>query len=204
MSRFTGKEVCVYSDFYMFGNEEGDKTDWSNQHIKIYNPKTKEYEPLEIKETKDIVPYFAHMVGCGAYYSDENGKAIRNICISSVPYYVTEERERLECAYDDIRIYIHRCMRKKETPVFEDFMSHSWMWKEYTKEKNEYIYNLLNEIFNRVKEHPFSKKNKILKGLYFRGNLQEHYKKELYEEMLKYGYTEEEAHEWVYEHWYKE
>lgn len=196
MSRFTGKELCVYSEFFGFSKSEGDNTDWSKHTFKIWNPKTKSDENLEIKTTKDIVPYFAHMISSYGW-SDGRG----NYYLSATPYYVTEEKERLHWYYRDTLSYIRKCKREKQTPTYDDFMKKYYNWCHIDRKKDKVV---IDELLKRVSEHPYSKEEKITKGLWVHDNLREHFKKELYNEMLKYGYTEEEAQYWVYKKWYEE
>ena len=180
MSRFTGKELCVYTEFFGFSKSEGDNTDWSKHTFKIWNSKTKSDENLEIKTTKDIVPYFAHMINSFGW---SGGRG--NYYLSATPYYVTEEKERLYWYYRDALSYIRKCKRKNIEPAYKDFIQEYYSWCHIDRKEDK---DVVDELLKRVSEHPYSKEEKITKGLWIHDNLREHFKMDILKKKLSIGF----------------
>ena len=166
-----------------------DESDWSK--VKIYkhtpdthlNTETMQFEGeelLDIKCDKDLLPYGAFLVGCS--YGDQDGTYIAHI--GSRSFVDQEEEERFTWYLREVQRLYRRCKRKK-IEFTEEYVQHELSW---ISDKET-----ISEMYRRVKEHPTSAN---VKGLH--DNLHQHYRRRLAEEMVKAGYTQEQADEWVY------
>ena len=183
MSRFTGKEVCVYSEFHDF-NRFDNIEEMLSKTVVYQNNSHNSKVKLNWTCEKDIVPYYAHMIGMSG--SSKEGVVL---FISNRPYFDEEEEEHLSWKFRDAKRYIMSCKRNKKTPSFQGFLNTQFFWKNDPTEKE-----LLEEVYNRVFEHPYAKKFNM-KGLHL--PMQEYYRNVLHKEMLKYGYTEEQITNWI-------
>lgn len=181
MSKYTGKEPCVYSEFTMFG-DEGKTINEQLINTIIYCKN----EILDIKTERELVPYYGNM--CGIICATrEDGKIKKNIHISSVPYFLSQDWEWIERLYKDVQRIWRYCQRKKIPFDFTYVQSKVWMGDEELA---------LPDIVKDVAEHPYKK---IECGKYHstRWGVQ-HYRELMIETMKKYGYTDEQIYEWVW------
>ena len=95
-----------------------------------------------------------------------------------------EEEERLMWYLHEVKKLYRRCKRKK-IEFTEEYVQKEISWVSDKK--------TISEIYKRVKEHPTSAN---VKGLH--DNFHQYYRRELAEDMVKAGYTQEQADEWVY------
>ena len=191
MSMFCGK--CDLWDSLVMIREINDESDWSKIKIYQHTPDTYFDETglhgdilLDIKCLKDLLPYAAHLIGMS--YGDKDGNYIAHI--SSRSFVDEEEEERFTWILDDIKKIYRRCKRKKIPFELEDVIK-ELVW-QYDSENMK---KAVETLFNRVKEHPCTKD---ISGLH--DNMHQYYRKRLYEDMVEAGYTEDQAHEWVYHH----
>ena len=183
MSKYGGK-CDLWDSLVSIRELDDDSTDWDK--IKIYQITEDSYfnetgwhntELPDIKCLKDLLPYAAYMVGM-AY-----GEKDYYVCyIGRESYVTTMEKERIEWAVKDVRRIYNKCKRKKIEFTQAVVMA------------NVYNSSMLHtEIFKRMKAHPTSFKTDGL-----RVPICEYYKAELSDDMIKMGYTVEEAFEWCY------
>lgn len=135
---------------------------------------------LDIKCLKDLIPYGAFLIGMG--YGDKNGNHI--VRIGSRSFVDREEEERFTWHLDQVKKIYRRCKRKKIE-----------FTEEYVQKELSWISNkeAISEFYKRVKEHPCTKD---VSGVH--SNIHQHYRNELVETMKEFGYTQEQADEWVY------
>lgn len=179
MSIFTGKECCVYSEFYVFNRDEVINFDkYKIERILGKNEK----EELHFTCERDIVPYYAHMINVSCCSKDHN-----YMLISKYPNYVYEKRDYIKWKYSSVKKTFRRCKRENIEFTFDEVLKDNKWWV-----KSEDDENLFREIYNRVKEHPYAKEDYNITVKY-----QQFYMDKLTEAMLEAGYTEEETSAWV-------
>lgn len=183
MSRFCGK--CDVYDVLVAIMELNDDSDWSKIHIYKYIEDLDEdgfykREKLDINSIKDLVPYFPFLEYSGGQHDDAYS------CTIGVHSFIyTEEREHLSWILKKAQKEYRKCKRNKEEFIVNEVAKKI----TYLGTPDE---NTI-EICKRVKEHPYSVK---LDGLHT--SLHNYFRNELMEEMIKYGYTKEQAYEWCY------
>lgn len=163
-------------------------TDWGN--IKICQISDDSYfdengwnnvELLDIKCLKDLLPYAAYIVNMASWSKD-----YCIVYIGTESYVQKMEQERIEWAARDAKKVYDRCKRQKKEYNVEDVA------REITypdQEVEDYVF----EIVKRIKAHPYSfKLNDISVPIC------KYYKYNLYDDMIKMGYSQDEAYEWCY------
>lgn len=131
--------------------------------------------PLKFETEKDLIPYYQYLV---ATSSTTNG--IGEIRLSTESYVNKQERETLEWYVKDCQKYMNKCKRKKEIINIEHF-------------DNQYNKNVYREILIRLVD---KSKEFTLDGIYL--PMSEYYRKELYDEMVKNGYSEYDSKKWCF------
>ena len=178
MSKFTGREPAVYSEFTMFGEPNKTIEEQLANTVIHYND-----EILDIKTERELVPYYANMCGI-VCATNENGKVKKSIHITSVPYFLSQDWEWTERMYKQIQSIWRKCKRNNIKFTIEYVKEHFWRDEEPDLEK----------IVKEIAEHPYAK---YVKGK-FHSNWMQRYRDLLIEEMRKYNYTEEQINEWVW------
>ena len=183
MSKYCGK-CDLWDLLVMIRGVNYETTDWDK--IKIYQISDDStfdedgwhnVELLDIKCLKDLLPYAAYIVGMA------NGNGDKYTAYIGTESYVREmERERIEWAVRNVRGVYNKC--KREGKEFDISMLEDDIWLSTS---------LHAEIAKRMKEHPTSFKTDGLKV-----HICEYYKASLYDDMIKEGYSENEAYEWCY------
>ncbi len=162
-------------------------TDWSKINIYQYAPGSyfdetgiHGCELLDIKCLRDLLPYAAFIVGMA--YGNHDGTYI--CYIGGKSFIDEEEEEHFTWYLKQIQRLYKRCKRKKIE-----------FTEEYVLEQLSWVIDkdIIKTLFYRVKEHPYSAN---VEGLH--DNLHQYYRKKLEEDMIKTGYTPEQAYEWVY------
>lgn len=178
MSIYTGKEIALYSEFHMFGDE--DKT--IEEQLKTTKIYLKD-ELLEIKTEHDLVPYYGNMCGivCG---TKEDGVFKKCLHITSVPYFLSQDWEWTERVYKDIQTIWRRCKRKNIPFTLNYVKEHLWHDDEPCVES----------MFSEIKKHPYAK---LVRGKYHSTWMQR-YRDKLVETMREFNYTEDQINEWVW------
>lgn len=172
MSRFSGK-CDLYDHIEICGLENTLKS-------KIYLGWDSE-EPLDIKEERDLVPYYPFVISCGAF---EHGVGTMHLMSKSWVDY--EEEDVLEGYLQQILKIQRRCKRKKvEFDVDEVFEEVCYPF---------YFHEEIKTLIERVKEHG---KKATYGGIHL--SSKNYYRNQLIEEMIKFGYPEDVAKTWVYE-----
>lgn len=174
MSKFSGK-CDVYDDFIEIQGLT-DESDWSK--IKIYHKD----QLLDIKSVKDLLPYSAHLISMEYRH---NGECTAHI--SDISFVDREEQEMLYIYLEDAKREYRRCRRKKIEFVPEE-AAKKLAWMNSKK--------LVLEICKRVKEHPCKTD---MTGIKYDSPCHNMQRELLRDEMVKYGYTAEQADKWVYE-----
>lgn len=168
MCRFCGK--CSFCDSAeMFGLHY-------MLNSKIYHND----ELLNIKEKRDLIPWYPYIVGasCG----DKDGAVIY---LSSMDYITQHETEMLDIYLERLKKIYIRCKRKHEEFNVEEIYRRELCG---FGEKPE-----LRTLVERVAELG----NKATyDGIYLK--MSEHYRREWREELLRYGYDENWIEEWIY------
>ena len=178
MSKYTGKEPCVYSEFHMFGDGTSVDNQLKNTNIYIKG------EKADIKTERDLIPYYGNMCGiiCG---TKEDGVIKKCLHISSVPYFLTQDWDWTERLYKDIQVLWRRCKRKKIRFTLEYVKEHLWHDDQ----------SCIEPMVEDIKEHPYAKYERGK----FHSNWMQMYRDELVETMREYGYTDEQINKWVWE-----
>lgn len=182
ISKYSGR--CDAYDTLMMIHKYTDEELKNNTKIYVgYNT-----EPLHIENKKDLIPYYAHLIGC-AFFDNKDKKSV--IHLSSESSVDREERESLEFKLKRIFTIYNRCKRKKvEFDVDKVVEEVSW---------NGWDDDIYREIANRVKENG---KKATIDGIHLK--IHEYYRRELVKEMImnglnpaEYGYERflEEAEE---------
>lgn len=172
MSRFSGK-CDLYDHIKICGLENTLKSSiylgWDNE------------EPLDIKEERDLVPYYPFVISCGAF---EHGVGTMHLMSKSWVDY--EEEDVLEAYLQQILKIQRRCKRKKvEFNVDEVFEEVCYPF---------YFHEEIKTLIERVKE---CGKKATYDGIHL--SSKNYYRDQLVEEMIKFGYSEDVAKTWVYE-----
>lgn len=173
MSKYSGK-CDLYDSFYM---KEGSDIEETLKKTKIY-AHDHELVPLDIKTEKDLVPYYPYLVYMG--YTDKEGYICYHLSVQSFVDF--EEQESLTYSLNSMLRYYRKCKRKKESFDIEEACDTIF----FPQECHE-------ELAKRVQK--FGEKA-VIDGLHTR--MHQVYRKELYEEMLRVGYTPLRAWHWVY------
>ena len=183
MSKYCGK-CDLWDSLVMIREVNDETTDWDK--IKIYQINDDScfdedgwhnVELLDIKCLKDLLPYAAYIVGMAFGNGDKY-----TAYIGTESYVQEMERERIEWAIRDVKRVYDKC--KREGKEFDISMLKDDIWSSTS---------LHTEIAKRMAEHPTSFKIDDLKIL-----ICEYYKASLYDDMIKEGYSENEAYEWCY------
>jgi len=136
--------------------------------------------PLKFESEKDLIPYYPYIVGSSA---TTNG--VGEIRLSTESYVDRRERESLEFYTKECQRYVNKCKRKKEIINIEHF-------------DNQYYRDVYRKILIRLVDKT---KEFTLDGIYL--PMAEHYREELYREMLKNDYSEYDSKKWCFS-WRKE
>ena len=154
-----------------------EELDFSTYNISIYGRDDRHHK-LEINSYKDVAKYLPYLVAIGAF---SDGKS--NIVLSSEDFITSEEKEHLQWKLDDIQKAVRK-LKRNHTPVTEENIKAN-LWFSDSDETSELI--------RRVIEHG----NKAdIEDIHL--PLAEYYREIWYEELLRVGYNEYEAHHWVY------
>ena len=136
--------------------------------------------PLKFESEKDLIPYYPYIVGSSA---TTNG--VGEIRLSTESYVDRRERESLEFYTKECQRYVNKCKRKEEIINIEHF-------------DNQYYRDVYRKILIRLVDKT---KEFTLDGIYL--PMAEHYREELYREMLKNDYSEYDSKKWCFS-WRKE
>lgn len=174
MSKYSGK-CDIYDHFY---NRTDEYIKNSNFYIHINGRDHK----LNINNHYDLMPYYPFLVSSGGFSNNDDEGC--SVFISSDSYVDREEREFLENDLKNIIKYYNRYKRKKQEVNIEEIREKiSWMGNS----------KITEELLNRVIKDG-AKAN--IDGLH--RSLHEYYRIELYEDMVKAGYSEKYAYRWVF------
>lgn len=176
MSEFSGK--CDLWDDLINISKVNDESDWSK--INIYLGEDK----LNIKSVKDLLPYAAYLSSV-MYHNKETGYYIR---LSKESFVDMEERESLMRRLRMAKAYYRKCKRAGKDFIVLEAVKYVSMFPD----------NADFEICNRVFMHPYTNN---IKGIHT--NIHNFFRKELYNAMLEYGYSEKEAYAWCFKDYIK-
>lgn len=155
-------------------------------NLMIYVGESK--EPIKIEYLTDIIPYYPHIVSIG-YHNNETKEDI--IRITPESYVEIRERERLQCMLEEIKNIYQRCLKNNELFIIDNVVEE--MKTHYLSYDLE-THRAIKELAERVYENRFTTD---ISGISF--SIFEHYKQELFKEMVDSGaYTEEEAKKWIW------
>ena len=170
MSQFSGK--CDFYDHIMIHGL--DKTLSSRIYI------GENIVPLRIDSEKDCVPYYPYLVSLSV---TENG--IGTIRLTTKSFIDTEEQKRLKIYLAQIlRMYNH--YKRKQT-IFnkEEVLSSISLFTP----PEQWLVLLVDRVAEQGQKATIA-------GLHT--DIHNYYRKLLYDEMLKHGYSPDNAHYWVY------
>lgn len=178
MSKYTGREPCVYSEFTMFG-DDGKTIEEQLANTVIHLKDT----ILNIKTERELVPYYGNMCGI-VCTTHEDGVLKKNIHISSVPYFLSQDWEWTERMYKDLQSMWRKCKRKGIPFTVEYAEQHYWGRDDS---------NLLKMV-EEINEHPYAK----LKRGKYHSSFMQYYRDKLKDTMQEFGYTDKQINEWIW------
>lgn len=179
MSQFSGK--CDFYDGFVEIRCDGEenKTDKELKNLKLYVRGKDGRDHLVKSDTlKDIVKYYPYLEAIAVSYKDSC-----TIILSTDSFIDIEERECLDYRIQDVLKYWRKCKRKKMPFAKEEFYKDNW-WTNET---------LMDEIIDRVAKYGDKAE---FDDLHL--PMHEYYRKRWFEELVRLGYTEREAYNWVY------
>lgn len=176
MSIFSGK-CDFYDSFCMIGSDGDEKKieeKLKNLTLSVYG---KDDRPHVVKSDtiKDITKYYPYLtvLRCG-----------NKIVLSSDSFIDIEEAERIQWRVDDVLKYWRKCKRNKIKFNEKECIEALSFWK---------CDKVLKEIIHRVANDG---DKAVFDDLHLA--MHEYYRKMWYEEMVKVGWSEDEAFCWVY------
>lgn len=176
MSIYSGK--CDFADtLEIQSNGREENIDFSCYDIRIYG-KDGRCHKLEINSYKDAVKYLPYLECMGGY---SDGK--HSIILSSIDYITEEEQEHLNWKLNDIKKAYRKLKRNKQEITKENIVANVWFGSSDDTDK----------LIDRVVE--LGEKANI-EDIHL--PLADYYRLRWYEEMLRVGYDEFEAWNWVY------
>lgn len=175
MSKFSGK--FDFYDSYMNKDENQILENLGKLELYIYG-KDKRDHRLKSDTIKDIAKYYPYLICMG--YGNRNGKRV--ILLTSDSFIDQEERERINYYAEDVLRYQRKCKRKKIPFNEEEYLKQAWIHNDCIKEVVHRI----------VKFGKNANLNDIHTGIH------EMYRRYWFEELVKVGYTEQEAYVWVF------
>ena len=179
MSRFSGK--CDFYDGFVAIRCDGEenKIDKELKNLKLYVRGKDGRDHLVKSDTlKDIVKYYPYLEAIAVSSKDSC-----TIIISADSFIDTEERERLDYRIQDVLKYWRKCKRNKIPFTKEEFYRNTW-WKNDS---------VMDEICKRVVEDGDKAEFNNLHD-----SIHEYYRREWFNELVRVGYTELEAYNWVF------
>ncbi len=180
MSMFSGK-CDFYDSFVMIGSDgEHGKTMKNLKTLKLYVYGKDDREHRVKSETiKDIVKYYPYLTLIKTWDKD-NGHFI---ILSSDSFIDQEEREHLGWYIDDVMKYWRKCKRNKIPFIVDECV--------------EKLHWMNDDILRSVAERVAESGNKAeFDDIHL--PMQEYYRRQWFEEMVKVGYTEREAYDWCF------
>lgn len=180
MSVFSGK--CDFYDSFCMISGDGDES-----KILENLPKLKLYiigrdgrdHRLKSDTIKDIAKYYPYLTALEA--GDRDGNHV--VVLSSNSFIDQEESEMLKYKVDDVLKYWRKCKRTKKPFKEDECLERLWYIAS----------NELKEIIHRVAENG----NKAeFDDIHF--PLWEHFRRNWFEELVRVGYTEQEAYNWCF------
>lgn len=179
MSQFCGK--CDFYDGFVAIRCDGDEEKIKEElkKLKLYIRGNDNRNHLVKTDTiKDIAKYYPYLEAI-AYGSDD-----RFIVVLSADSFIDyEEKERLSYRIEDVLKYWRKCKRKKMPFTKEEFYKDNWWTNEA----------LMDEIIDRVAKYGDKAE---FDDIHL--PIHEYYRKRWFEELVRLGYTEREAYNWVY------
>lgn len=191
MSEYCGK--CDLWDSLVMIRDYNDESAWDK--ITIYQlTDDSEFTPtgwtnmshLKVKSLKDLIPYAPYVPAM----SFGNGDSVVYV-IGQKSFITIEEEERFGWAIKYAQRICKSFKRKHEELTLEELTSKVGYFYSCRDDIPDWVV----KICERVLEHPYSKCIKIDD---LSNPFHNYYRQNLYNDMIKYGYTEHEAHEWVY------
>ena len=180
MSQFSGK--CDFYDGFVAISCNGDdkliKQNLNKLKLYVYG-KDDRGHLVKSDTIKDIVKYYPYIEGL--VYQDGRKRVVH---LSSDSFIDREERENIGYYIDDVRKYRNRCKRKKEEFTVEKCVERFSMWgnqKLYKEIATRYINYGNKAEFDDIHDY-----------------LHEHYRRIWFDEMVRVGYTEQEAYDWCF------
>ena len=144
--------------------------------------------PLEVKEPKDLIPYYPYLVATMFSTKEDGG----TIYLSSESYVNISEREYIQYDLDILLKYWRKCKRKKE--LFDKEKALKSIVLFFNDEYKIQLVDRVAEIGDKATIDNLH--NRMHDGM----------RKDLFDEMIKNGWNEDKAGTWVYgwRRWYKE
>lgn len=130
------------------------------------------YKKVEYSSIKDLIPLYPYLVVFGFCDNTDSHNSV--VWLSCESFVDREERECLEWRLKELLKIYNRCKRKKIEFDVEEALK-KIVWNGYNEE-------LYRELANRVKEKG---KKATIDGIHLK--MQEYYRQELVDEMIKHG-----------------
>jgi len=181
MSQFCGK--CDFYDSFVAIRSDGEdeKIIENLKGLELYvRGKDGRRHQVKSDTIKDITKYYPYLES--VRYGNQDGYCV--IILASDSFIDQEEREHLSYYVRDVEKYYNRCKRKKIPFVVDECV------KEYSYWTTPELCRIIAERFEQFgKKADFS-------DLHL--PMHEYYRKRWFEEMVRVGYTEHQAYDWVY------
>lgn len=155
-----------------------DELDYSKYKVCVYGDNHRAHE-IKFDSVKDAMKYAPYLVVIGAH---SDGKS--NLILSSKDFITEEEEEQLGWRLDDYK-RIRRSLKRKHLEVTPEAIKAKAWYSTQTELDEE----LIRRVISRGDKADFE-------GLHT--PMAEYYRKRWEEALIDVGYTEYEAHHWVY------
>lgn len=182
MSEFSGK--CDFFDSVVAIHCDGD----TGEKLEEFLARTDIYvlgkdgrdHKIEVNNEKDACKYYPYLESIAAFNLHEGRNCIH---LASDSFIDQEEREHIGWHIRDGKKYWNRCKRNKTVPSVEEYLEQSYWSVDYLDR------TIIERLIKDGNKAEFDDLHDWL---------HEHFRKKWYEEMIRVGYTEREAFDWVY------
>lgn len=182
ISRFSGKsDFC--DTIMIFGAEN------IISKYKVYDQR--HILPFEIKESKDLIPYYPYLVASMASNKETGGV----IYLSQESYINSEEKDHIQWQLNSVLRYWRRCKKKKEKfDTLEALSCIVWPADDLPQDFQLELVKRVEELGDKATIDDLHDK------------IHDMYRKELFDEMVNNGWNENRAGTWIYgwQRWNKE
>lgn len=184
-NRKLSSKCCLEDTIDMYTDFEESKITEFLAKTDIYQGVGEDFKPvdkIDILSYKDLVPYlpFCESIMC----MDKNGRNM--IILQKKPHWLYEEKERIDWIVKEVTKIYNRCKRKKVPFKIEEHLNEIIFSNDY----QDVIFLVADRIVNLGKKATFT-------DIYLNFT-NKFYREPLVDEMIKSGYTKEQAVSWAY------